>query len=184
MKIVRATACAVMAAALFATAAAQAQRGAGGAGMPQGAWAGSGMHGGGWDGGRWHGGGWHHAGPWHGGYGASVAIHAGPGIYWGWPYWPYDFDAWPNYGADGSAYGYAYLAPHVTYAYPSDPAYYVGPLPDRPPEPPSFRYYCGDPKGYYPQVNSCTQPWLRVLPDDARPAGDASGAPGAPPSGK
>jgi hypothetical protein len=175
MSTARWSRCVAMAVMACAASAALAQRGPA-AGM-----------GGGWGGGHWHGGGWHHDDHWHGGYGASVGIYIGPGAYWGWPYgydaWPYD-DPWPYYDAYGYPYAYAYPAPHVTYAVPTDRPYTVERAPSAAPDPPSFRYYCGEPKGYYPQVTNCTQPWLRVLPDDAQAPGDASGAPGAPPSGK
>jgi hypothetical protein len=161
---------------------------AGGAAMPRGdgGWVTSGMRAGTWggtsNGGHWHGGDWHHGGHWHGWYGVSVGIYLGPGFYWGWPYGPYAYDAWPYYDAYGDGpYGYAYVGPNVTYAYPNDPAYYFqAPAP----EPPAFRYYCSDPKGYYPQVTTCTQSWLRVLPSDAEQAGGASDPPAAPAPGK
>jgi hypothetical protein len=30
-------------------------------------------------------------------------------------------------------------------------------------------YYCTSPAGYYPYVQSCTKPWVRVVPDSVRP---------------
>ena len=133
-----------------------------GAGMPRG--------GGNWGGGAWHGGGWHHGGHSHVFFGASVGIYLGPGFYWGWPYGPYAYDGWPYYDAYGDPYSYVYAYPNVTFAYPMNPSYYVEPSQDAAPEPPSFRYYCSDPKGYYPEVANCTQAWLRVLPSDTQPA--------------
>ena len=139
---------------------------AGGAGMPRA----------GWGGGSWHGG-WHHDGHWHGGFGAGVGIYLGPSFYWGWPYGPYAYDGWPYYDAYGYPYSYVYAYPNVTFAYPTDPSDYAAPgADDAAPEPPSFRYYCSEPKGYYPQVANCTKPWLRLLPSDPEPAGATSGA--------
>ena len=166
-------------------------RGPGGVGGGAG-WAGGGMRGGGWAGGSWHGnaghgdawhgnawhGGGHHDGHGHGWYGASVGIYLGPGFYWGWPYGAYAYDGWPYYDAYDGPYSYVYAYPNVTFAYPTDPSYYMEPAPA--PEPPSFRYYCSDPKGYYPQVIHCTQPWLRVLPSDEAPADATPGAPSTP----
>jgi hypothetical protein len=31
-------------------------------------------------------------------------------------------------------------------------------------QPTSYWYYCQDPAGYYPYVQSCPTPWMKVLP--------------------
>lgn len=53
--------------------------------------------------------------------------------------------------AGPAAYGY--------YGYATPPAYYA------PPAPPQVWYFCPDYGQYYPQVNNCPSPWVRVLPD-------------------
>jgi hypothetical protein len=30
-------------------------------------------------------------------------------------------------------------------------------------------FYCTSPAGYYPYVQSCTKPWMRVVPDATQP---------------
>ena len=83
--------------------------------------------------GDWHGGGWR--GGWYGGI--------GPG--WGWPYY---WD-WPYYG-----YG-DYPPPPVVYPAPTTAI--PAPVPATPAAPASW-YYCANPKGYYPYVQSCKGP--------------------------
>jgi hypothetical protein len=80
-----------------------------------------------------------------GGHG-RVFIDVGPSFYWG-PYWdPYWY-------------------------YP--PAYAYAPTPDVVQEPPVYTqqqpaqlywYYCPSAKAYYPTVQNCPEPWLRVAP--------------------
>ena len=125
---------------------------------------GSGWHGGGgWRGGSgWHGGCWGCGGWWWGGVGVGVALTA---PWWGWPYWGapyYGYYAYPAYGVyDG------YYAP--------DPAVYVEPArPAAPTYAPSAPggvtwFYCTQPAGYYPYVQSCSKPWVRVVPDATQP---------------
>jgi len=109
---------------------------------------GGGHGGGGWHGGGWHGGGWHGHGGWYGGYGG---VYIG-----GWPYW--DDGYYPGYYTDGDDY----------YDYPPDYAAPSGPVPGQT----SNWYYCHNPAGYYPYVQSCAGGWQAVAPTppDAAPA--------------
>jgi hypothetical protein len=147
--------------------------GHGGGGGWHGGGGGGGWHGGG--GGGWHGGGggWHGGGShWHG----SVGVVVGPGWGWGWG-WPYYGYGWPYYGY---AYGYPYYGYSASYpAYA--PAYapssaYVEKTPAT-----SYWYYCTDPAGYYPYVQTCSKSWMQVVPQSSPDASsvppDAAGAP-------
>ncbi len=112
---------------------------------------------GGGHGGGGRGGGWHGDGGWHGGWYGGVGIG-----WWGWPYyggWPYYLD-WPYYP-------YAYYPPPVYQApvvMPQAPATAAQS---------SFWYYCANPKGYYPYVQSCQGAWQPV---PAVPPGAVPGA--------
>lgn len=113
---------------------------------------GGGGHGGGGHGGGFHGGGFH-GGGWHGYYGFRAGFY---GPYWGWPGfgpWGYPY-AYP--------YGYSYPYPYP-YSY-SSPAYPSAALPAPSQPQQSYWYYCQDPKGYYPYVQSCPGGWVQVTP--------------------
>ena len=72
-----------------------------------------------------------------------------PVQYWGYPYPSYD-----------------------PYYYPPYPAYYApppGPQPQAPVQatgapPPQYWYYCDNPQGYYPHVQTCSSAWRPVAP--------------------
>ena len=108
-------------------------------------------HGGGWHGGGWHGGGWH---------GPRVGVFVGYPGYWG--AWPYPY-----------FYPYSAYYPYSVYA-PAEPAVYVQPAPDLAPTLPAltspaptstnYWYYCTDPAGYFPYVQSCSKAWMQVVP--------------------
>jgi hypothetical protein len=88
---------------------------------------------------------WH---SWHGGRG-GVFIGVGPGYWWGPPY-PYWYP--PPY--------YVYPPPVVV----EEPPVYVQP-PAPPPAssaPPADWYYCSSAKGYYPNVQTCPEAWVKV----------------------
>jgi len=125
---------AVFSAAAIAAAPASAQHGGGSHG-------GGGYHGGG----GWHGGhGWHHG--WHGGWGWGWGV--GIGFYDPW---------WPGY------YGYGY-SPYY-YPYYSEPSVTVlQQAPAAQAAPAASWYYCDNPAGYYPYVQTCSQPWRPVAP--------------------
>lgn len=117
-----------------------------------------------------HAGGGHGHGHGHGGPNVVVSV-GGPGYwygprggYWGGPWgWrrPYYYAPYPTY------YGY-YPAPPVVYA--PQPIVVQQPAPvyiEREPAPPpppaeSYWYYCPSRRGYYPTVDTCPEPWLKV----------------------
>jgi hypothetical protein len=144
--------------------------GASGGGGGHGSGGGGGWHGngGGWhgNGGGWHGGNWH-GGNWHGNgwYGSRVVVGVGfgwPYWGWGWPgYYPYYSGYYPAYPYYSDA-GYGYSAP--TYGQQDAPAYTEQRSFS---EGQQYLYYCPDPAGYYPQVPSCANGWLRVVPPNA-----------------
>ena len=107
--------------------------------------------GGGW--GYWHGGGW----GWGGGccWGGSHISFA-----FGFPaYYPYYANPYPYCPAYSYAPPYAY-AP--SYGYGSSYGY-SSPQPSQPlpPQQQSW-YYCDNPQGYYPYVQSCSHGWRQV----------------------
>jgi hypothetical protein len=106
--------------------------------------------GGGWHGGAWYGGGWH--GGWR------------TGCCWGgWGWWG------PSVSLSFAAplyYPYAYPYPYP-YAYPYPYPYpgYVPPVVQQVPPGPAPQqswYYCANPRGYYPYVQSCSSGWQQV----------------------
>jgi hypothetical protein len=132
-----------------------------------------GGHGGGGHGG-WHGG---HGG-WHGG--TRIGIGFGfPGFYWGpgwgygyygaYPYYagyPYYYSSYPYYGADPYSY-----SDEPVYGEPAPGAYIQRDM-NRPPQGSQggagqYSYYCPDPAGYYPQLQSCPKGWLKVVPENS-----------------
>lgn len=96
---------------------------------------------------------------WRAGYGGPGPRYWGPGPgYWGpgpgyWGVWPY---AW---GA-AAALPYA-AAPLVVQAAPAPPVV-VQAAPEVPAT--SYWYYCTQPAGYFPYVQQCAQPWMKVVP--------------------
>ena len=96
---------------------------------------------------------------------SSVGIYiGGPAYYRGWgPYWG------PGW------YGGYWGAPPVVYSAPPQPTVYVErndvPPPVQAAAPqaqsslaPGFWYYCREPAGYFPQVESCRGAWEQVAP--------------------
>jgi hypothetical protein len=85
---------------------------------------------------------------WHHGRG-GVFIGVGPGFWWGPPY-PY----------------YWYPPPYYPPAriVVEQPPVYTQQAPAPSPPPSTDWYYCQSAKGYYPQVQSCPEPWVRVPP--------------------
>ncbi len=94
----------------------------------------------------------HGGGGWHGGYGHGGGWY-GYGPYWGWG-WPYYYGY--GYGYD---YPYDYGYPYDYSAYP--PTYQSSPGPAAQQAPATW-YYCTNPRGYYPYVQSCSGPWQPV----------------------
>jgi hypothetical protein len=87
------------------------------------------------------------ASAWSHGHG-RVFIGVGPGFWWGPPY-PYYW------------YPPPYYPPVVVQP---QPQVYVQQAPAPPSAPPGDWYYCESAGGYYPQVQSCPDPWVRVPP--------------------
>ena len=87
--------------------------------------------------------GWEHGGWGHGGGGPRWSI----GLNFGFPlYDPYPV---PYYGYYGAPVVYA---PQPVVVAP-------------PPSQVVYQYYCPSSSAYYPSVPTCSQPWLKVLPD-------------------
>jgi hypothetical protein len=89
---------------------------------------------------------------WGGGYwGPRAGVYVGAPAYWGgWPY------AW------GAAYALPYaVAPIVVNSAPP-PQVIVQPAHQAPAD--SYWYYCTQPAGYFPYVQNCAQPWMKVVP--------------------
>jgi hypothetical protein len=125
-------------------------------------WSGSNWRGGGsWQGGNWHGGNWH-----RGGHGSRVFVGVGFGAPW-WGWWPGYYPLYyPYYGAYGyypypDYYSYDYVEPS-SYIQQDDSAYQP-----RSGQRGDYSYYCPDPAGYYPEVQTCAKGWLRVVPQSA-----------------
>lgn len=96
---------------------------------------------------------------WYGGYGGwygpGVGIYFGGPAYWGgWSY--------PIYGAYPRYYPYSYAYPYPLYV-PAEPTVYVEQSPQAVPAT-NYWYYCPDPAGYFPYVQSCSKAWMTVVP--------------------
>lgn len=135
---------------------------------------GGGHSGGAWHGGGGHGGNFHGGGHFHGGSRFSIGIGF-PGFYWGpgFGYPSYGYYGYPYYTAPYyAAYPYYDAAP---FSYDSSEPEYIEQgsgaytqrdmNPGAPQGQPQYSYYCPDPAGYYPQLQSCPKGWLRVVPD-------------------
>lgn len=92
----------------------------------------------GWRAGYWGGGYWS-PGYWGPGYWGPRVVVTTPGVVAPWPY------AWSG------AYAVPYVAPPVVVTTPA--------APDT-----GYWYYCPQPAGYHPYVQECSQPWLKVVP--------------------
>ena len=107
----------------------------------------SGARGGGWHGG-WHG---HGGRGWHG-HGPGFVIGVGP-VWWG----PRYYEPWsPLY----PLYPPYYVSPPVEIE--RQPPVYV----ERPPAPRAsgYWYWCESERAYYPNVETCPEPWVKVAP--------------------
>lgn len=116
-----------------------------------------------WSGGYW-GAGYRGAGywgphdGWHGAYrgywGPRVGVYVGSPAYWG--TWPYSLgwgpiNPWP-------------YSPPLVVTVPAAPPVVVQ-QPAAPVDPAaSYWYYCTQPAGYYPYVQNCEVPWMKVVP--------------------
>ena len=121
----------------------------------------SGHSGGSWNGGNWHRGNWH-------GHGSRVFVGVGFGAPW-WGWWPGYYPLYyPSYGY----YGYYPYADYYPYEYGESS--YIQQDEYNQPRSGQYSYYCPDPAGYYPQVQTCATGWLRVVPQSV----PGPGAPG------
>ena len=97
---------------------------------------------------------------WRGGHwrgGSRVFVGVGVGPYWGYPYWGYPYYYYPP------PY-YSYGPPTVVVQQP--PTYIqqdVQPAQSAP-APQAYWYYCTPTHAYYPSVQTCTEPWVKVPP--------------------
>src|SRR5262245_63236834 len=93
---------------------------------------------------------------------SRVFIGVGPAVWWGWyPYWYY-----PPY--------YVYPTPVVVQeppvyiqqsGPPAEPEPVAAPSdPPAQPAPESYWYYCPSARDYYPMVQTCPEPWVKVRP--------------------
>jgi hypothetical protein len=88
-----------------------------------------------------------------------VVIGVSPSFgWWGGPFW---------YGRPYAYYPYAYPYPYypqpVVVAPPVEQPVYVERTP-APAQQPAYWYYCESEEGYYPDVETCPEPWVRVPP--------------------
>ena len=122
----------------------------------------------GWNGG-WRGGCWNcgwRGGWWGAGWWGGVAV-AAPWWGWGWGWGP----------------GWGWNSPTVVVSttnpvwWGQDPVFVEQPQPQAPAfapsapanPPPVTWFYCTQPAGYFPYVQSCSRPWVRVVPDAMQP---------------
>ena len=99
-------------------------------------------------------------GHWHGGPRVFVGFGAGP--FWGYPYYPYWYYPPPPY--------YVYAPPPTVVV--QQPPVYVEQQATVTPAPPvgvapsaqqqQFWYYCQPSGAYYPNVQTCAEPWVKV----------------------
>jgi hypothetical protein len=101
---------------------------------------------------------------------------------WGWPYYagyPY-YSGYPYYGYYGYG-GYPVYEPEPTvYVEREQPA---SPVAEARDPAPTLWYYCTDPAGYYPYVQNCSVPWVKVVPpprSPATPSGSIAPGPASP----
>lgn len=88
-------------------------------------------------------------------WGPRAGVYIGAPAYWsGWPY------GWA--GAYPVPYAVPYPVPPLVVNTVPAPQVIVQPAPAAPAE--NFWYYCTQPAGYYPYVQNCSQPWMKVLP--------------------
>lgn len=108
--------------------------------------------------GYWHSGYWHNG--WYGGRFGWWWVTGGGWYYYNAPVYPYP-----------GAVSEVYVTPPATVAAPpAAPA-------------PQMWYYCDNPAGYYPYVQTCSQPFRPVVPTQQQAAPAAPAAPVAPPPG-
>jgi hypothetical protein len=108
--------------------------------------------------GAWHAGYWHNG--WYGGRFGWWWIAGGSWYWYNAPVYPYP-----------SAVSEVYVTPPATVALPQAA------------QAPQMWYYCDNPAGYYPYVQTCGQPFRPVVPTAPQAAPAAPAAQNAPPQG-
>ncbi len=163
-------------------------RGGGGSwsGSPGSAWHGGGSWNRGWHGGSWNRG-WHGAPVrwsgwgWGGWWAPPVGVSIGSPWVWGGNPWVWGGGPWAWGGGpwwSGSVVSSPVVvsAPTVFVEAPQSAEWAAAPVP----APPVLWYYCTNPAGYFPYVQNCTEPWIKVVPPaptGATPSGRVAPAP-------
>jgi hypothetical protein len=88
---------------------------------------------------------------------ARVGVYFGAPFYAS-PWWGYPDPFFYPYYPYGPYYG---LPPVPVY---EEPPVYIEQAAPPAPQPPQYWYYCEDSKTYYPYVQTCATPWVRVIP--------------------
>ena len=130
-------------------------QGAAAGGLHRGGGFGPGFHGGGIHNGNWgrHGGNWGRNWGWHGGH-SGWHDHTAFGVYLGLPYGGW---GWPYYYDYAGYYDPYYARPYYPYTDHAVVQYSAPPAPA-----PANYWYCDNPQGYYPYVQSCSNGWQSV----------------------
>jgi hypothetical protein len=82
------------------------------------------------------------------------------GPWWPWyPWYPYYYPYYSYYPY------YPYYAPAPTVAVEQQPQQYT----DSGEQQSDYWYYCQNPQGYYPYVQSCPGGWMKVVPQTTPP---------------
>jgi hypothetical protein len=91
--------------------------------------------------------------------GGRIVVGVGPWWGWwgGWPGWYYPPAYYPYYPY------YPYYAPPSTV---TEPPVYIQRELEVQPVPQAYWHYCESAAAYYPAVQSCPEPWLKVPPRD------------------
>jgi len=123
--------------------------------------------------GNWQHGGVRHGGHFRGWHGSGAHWGwRGPGVHWGWQGsgvhwgWPWHTGFFPQFGFFGPVAAFPVFqpvfqpAPLVFVESPASGA--MSPVPA--PAPKVLWYYCNEPAGYYPYVQECNSPWVKVIP--------------------
>ena len=86
---------------------------------------------------------------------------------WGYPYWGYPYYYYPPayYPPPYYSYGPPSVVPQEPTTYVQQEVSPVAPAqPPAPSAPQAYWYYCAASKAYYPSVQSCAEPWVKVPP--------------------
>ncbi len=103
----------------------------------------------------------------HGHFRSRVFIGVGPAYWWGWgpyPYWYYPYypyDAYPTPVVVQDPPVYIQQSAPVG---PPVPASAAPPAAPTPPPAESYWYYCPSARTYYPMIQTCPEPWVKVPP--------------------